>query len=102
MRESYLFTSESVAAGHPDKLADQISDSILDAFLAREPRARVSCQTFVADDYAERHDRRAAAAEADLPADGGLRPFRPGGGGIHLGTYRSRGRVAACAWPVES
>ena len=51
VRRSYLFTSESVAPGHPDKLADQISDAILDAFLAREPRARVSCQTFVANNY---------------------------------------------------
>ena len=46
---SYLFTSESVAEGHPDKLADQISDAILDAFLAREPSAKVACETLVAD-----------------------------------------------------
>jgi S-adenosylmethionine synthetase len=46
-----LFTSESVAAGHPDKLADQISDTIVDAFLAREPAARVACETLVANNY---------------------------------------------------
>ncbi|MCS6785777.1 MAG: methionine adenosyltransferase [Thiobacillaceae bacterium] len=46
---SYLFTSESVAEGHPDKLADQISDAILDAFLARDPQAKVACETLVAD-----------------------------------------------------
>ncbi|MFQ5514239.1 MAG: methionine adenosyltransferase [Myxococcota bacterium] len=40
-----LFTSESVSMGHPDKLADQISDAILDAFLARDPCARVACET---------------------------------------------------------
>ncbi len=51
MRESWLFTSESVAAGHPDKLADQISDTIVDAFLEREPQARVACETLVADGY---------------------------------------------------
>ncbi|WP_310447065.1 methionine adenosyltransferase [Thiobacillus sp.] len=45
----YLFTSESVAEGHPDKVADQISDAILDAFLAEEPAAKVACETFVAD-----------------------------------------------------
>ena len=45
----YLFTSESVAEGHPDKIADQISDAILDAFLAEEPAAKVACETFVAD-----------------------------------------------------
>ena len=42
---SYLFTSESVTEGHPDKLCDQISDAVLDAFLAGEPRARVACET---------------------------------------------------------
>ena len=43
----YLFTSESVTEGHPDKLADQISDSVLDAILAQDPAARVACETFV-------------------------------------------------------
>jgi S-adenosylmethionine synthetase len=43
----YLFTSESVAAGHPDKVADQISDAILDAILAQDPRSHVACETFV-------------------------------------------------------
>src|SRR5438093_1350564 len=46
--ERRLFTSESVAAGHPDKVADQISDSILDAILAQDPMARVACETLVA------------------------------------------------------
>ena len=46
-----MFTSESVAAGHPDKLADQISDTIVDAFLMRDPQARVACETLVADNY---------------------------------------------------
>ncbi|WP_240193364.1 methionine adenosyltransferase [Desulfobulbus alkaliphilus] len=45
----YLFTSESVSAGHPDKLADRISDTVLDAFLERDPTARVACETFLAD-----------------------------------------------------
>ena len=44
---SYLFTSESVSEGHPDKIADQISDSILDALLAQDPKARVACETMV-------------------------------------------------------
>ncbi|HVK39961.1 MAG TPA: methionine adenosyltransferase [Candidatus Kapabacteria bacterium] len=44
---SYLFTSESVSEGHPDKVADQISDSVLDAILAKDPSARVACETFV-------------------------------------------------------
>ncbi len=43
----YLFTSESVSMGHPDKLADRISDSILDALLAQDPYSRVACETLV-------------------------------------------------------
>lgn len=45
--QNYLFTSESVSEGHPDKLADQISDAILDGFLAQDPRSRVACETLV-------------------------------------------------------
>lgn len=47
MAEKYLFTSESVTEGHPDKVADQISDAVLDAILAKDPEARVACETFV-------------------------------------------------------
>ena len=43
----YLFTSESVSEGHPDKVADQISDAVLDALLAQDPYSRVACETFV-------------------------------------------------------
>ena len=43
----YLFTSESVSMGHPDKLADQISDGVLDAYLAQDPHSRVACETMV-------------------------------------------------------
>ena len=43
----YLFTSESVSMGHPDKLADQISDAVLDAMLAADPNSRVACETMV-------------------------------------------------------
>ena len=45
--ESYLFTSESVTEGHPDKIADQISDSVLDAIMAQDPAGRVACETLV-------------------------------------------------------
>jgi S-adenosylmethionine synthetase len=45
-RKQYLFTSESVSEGHPDKLCDRVSDSILDAFLREESLARVACETF--------------------------------------------------------
>src|ERR1700749_5085985 len=43
----YLFTSESVTEGHPDKVADQISDGVLDAVLAQDPNGRVACETLV-------------------------------------------------------
>ncbi len=41
----FLFTSESVTEGHPDKVADQISDSILDAIIGQDPNSRVACET---------------------------------------------------------
>ena len=47
MSGDFLFTSESVSEGHPDKVADQISDAVLDALLARDPKARVACETLV-------------------------------------------------------
>ena len=46
IRKDYVFTSESVSEGHPDKVCDRISDAILDAFLTQEPEARVACETF--------------------------------------------------------
>lgn len=49
--KTHLFTSESVSEGHPDKMADQISDVILDAFLTRDPNARVACETVLADQF---------------------------------------------------
>jgi len=45
-RDSFVFTSESVSEGHPDKVCDRISDAVLDAFIAEEPEARVACETF--------------------------------------------------------
>lgn len=47
MAESTLFTSESVSEGHPDKMADQLSDAVLDAILAKDPEGRVACETLV-------------------------------------------------------
>ncbi|WP_340120833.1 methionine adenosyltransferase [Methylobacter svalbardensis] len=47
MSNNYTFTSESVSEGHPDKVADQISDAVLDALLAQDPRSRVACETLV-------------------------------------------------------
>ncbi len=47
MADTFLFTSESVSEGHPDKVCDQISDAVLDTIIAKEPRARVACETLV-------------------------------------------------------
>ena len=47
MRSSFIFTSESVSEGHPDKVADQISDAVVDLFLTSDPEARVACETMV-------------------------------------------------------
>src|SRR5438552_706739 len=46
MSHRFLFTSESVTEGHPDKLCDQVSDGVLDAIFAKDPSARVACETF--------------------------------------------------------
>lgn len=47
MSDNYIFTSESVSEGHPDKVSDQVSDAILDALLEQDPRSRVACETMV-------------------------------------------------------
>jgi len=51
MRENYLFTSESVSEGHPDKVADQISDAIVDLFLSKDPEARIACETMTTTQF---------------------------------------------------
>ncbi len=64
--EKYLFTSESVSMGHPDKLADQISDSILDAMLAQDPTSRVACETMVTTGLAVIAGEITSKAEVDV------------------------------------
>ena len=49
LQKRRLFTSESVTEGHPDKICDQISDAVLDAFLANDPNARVACEVSVSN-----------------------------------------------------
>ena len=61
----YLFTSEAVSMGHPDKLADQISDGILDALLAEDPYSRVACETLVSTDMVVVAGEITTAAEID-------------------------------------
>ncbi len=65
---SWTFTSESVTEGHPDKMADQISDSILDAILTQDPEARVACETFVTTGLALVGGEITTSAYVDIPS----------------------------------
>ena len=64
---NYLFTSESVTEGHPDKMADQISDSILDALIAQDPTSRVACETMVTTGLAIVAGEITTNAYVDIP-----------------------------------
>jgi len=64
----YLFTSESVTMGHPDKVADHISDAILDAMLAQDPKSRVACETLVKADMVLVAGEITSRAIVDIPA----------------------------------
>lgn len=66
--KNFLFTSESVSEGHPDKIADQISDGVLDAILTQDPRARVACETLVTTGVAVVAGEVTTTAKIDVPA----------------------------------
>ncbi|MAV90781.1 MAG: methionine adenosyltransferase [Bdellovibrionaceae bacterium] len=66
--KNYLFTSESVSEGHPDKVADQISDAILDAYLAGDPLSRVACETMAATGFVMLAGEVTSKANVDLTA----------------------------------
>ncbi len=66
--KNFLFTSESVTEGHPDKVCDNISDAILDAHLAQDPRARVACETAVKTGFVLVAGEVTSKASIDLPA----------------------------------
>jgi S-adenosylmethionine synthetase len=68
MAERRLFTSESITMGHPDKIADQISDSILDALIAKDPDARVACETLVTTGLAFVSGEITTSCYVDIPA----------------------------------
>ena len=63
----HLFTSESVTEGHPDKMADQISDGVLDALLAQDPMSRVACETMVTTGLAFIAGEITTKAYVDMP-----------------------------------
>ncbi len=66
--KDYLFTSESVSEGHPDKIADQVSDAVLDAMLAQDPGSRVACETLVTTGVAVVAGEVTTKAVVDIPA----------------------------------
>ena len=66
MSEYKLFTSESVSEGHPDKMADQISDAVLDAMLKDDPESRVACETLVKDNLVVLAGEITSASEPDF------------------------------------
>jgi len=67
-KENYLFTSESVSMGHPDKVADQISDAILDAMLEQDPYSRVACETLITTGMVVIAGEITSQAIVDIPA----------------------------------
>ena len=66
--KNYLFTSESVSEGHPDKMADQISDSVLDAILTKDPRGRVACETLITTGLVVVAGEVSTSTYVDIPA----------------------------------
>ena len=66
--KNYLFTSESVSEGHPDKMADQISDAVLDAILAQDQRGRVACETLITTGVVVVAGEVSTSAKLDIPA----------------------------------
>ena len=63
----FLFTSESVTAGHPDKVSDSVSDAILDAIIAQDPKARVACETFCTTGVVTVMGEITTTAKVDIP-----------------------------------
>ena len=68
-QDRYLFTSESVSMGHPDKMADQISDGILDAILEQDPYARVACESLLTTGLVCLAGEITTKAMVDYPGD---------------------------------
>src|SRR4051794_30334306 len=66
-KDHYFFTSESVSMGHPDKVADQISDAVLDHCLAADPMSRVACETLVTTDLVVVAGEITSKADLSLP-----------------------------------
>ena len=78
--KNFLFTSESVSEGHPDKMADQISDAVLDAILAQDPKGRVACETMLTTGLVAVAGEISTSAKINIPhkatARGEISPTR--------------------------
>ena len=68
MADSFIFSSESVTEGHPDKVADQISDAVLDALLKDDPMSRVACEVMVSTGFQAKLPRRLISTFRKQPA----------------------------------
>ncbi len=107
-RQNYIFTSESVSEGHPDKVCDRISDAILDAFLTEDPEARVACETFattnrvvVGGEVRLRPGRRHSAAVEDI-ARACITRHRLRAGKVSLGQPADRQLPARAVGPYRA
>jgi S-adenosylmethionine synthetase len=115
MASEFLLTSESVGEGHPDKVADRISDAVVDAYLARDAHARVACETLVTQNYIcvagevrsteiippeeiERIARRAVAEIGYTDADG---RFSADSAEVHVRLHAQSGEIAAAVDKTE-
>ena len=85
----YLFTSESVTEGHPDKVCDRISDSVLDAIIANDPTARVACETTVTTGIVSVMGEITTKSYADIP-------------GIVRKALRDIGYTSACGFDADT
>ena len=70
MAREFLFTSESVTEGHPDKMSDQVSDAVLDAILGQDPVGRVACETLVTTGLVVVAGEVTTDAQIDIPEIG--------------------------------
>src|SRR5437773_9330867 len=68
MSKNYIFSSESVGEGHPDKVCDTISDAVLDAWLSQDPRSRVACETYAKSNLVVVGGEITTSAELDFSA----------------------------------
>ena len=115
MASEFLLTSESVGEGHPDKVADRISDAVVDAYLARDAHARVACETLVTQNYIcvagevrstevippeeiERIARRAVTDIGYTDADG---RFSADSAEVHVRLHAQSGEIAAAVDKTE-